>query len=303
MADGSSTTHETPLQPETPASPEGVLAAGTQRPFAPPPADGATESGSPEGQQPPRKLTLYGRLKKAAKALKHEVLAIYYAMHDPRTPWLPKAIAFVILAYALSPLDLVPDFIPVLGILDDLILLPALLWLAIWLLPHGVMEEARQRAHVEPFRPGRNWLVATFIAAMWVGCLEWLLWFLVNRYGTPLLKQYQLEAMVGLGAVCGIVFWIWMAGKIQKERKKQIQANRSAVLAKAGEEREAAAAAAAAMAEAAEAPHVDLEAALEGAAVAVIAGRRGGGGGGGSGDGDDLTRPLLAGDAAADDRV
>eukprot|EP00198_Chlamydomonas_reinhardtii_P003444 XP_001692780.1 predicted protein [Chlamydomonas reinhardtii] len=217
MADGSCTTHEAPLQPATPASPGNALAAAMPRPPTqppPPPADAAIGESSGGEQQPPRKLTLYGRLKKAAKDLKHEVLAIYYAMHDPRTPWLPKAIAFVILAYALSPLDLIPDFIPILGIIDDLILLPALLWLAIWLLPHGVMDEARQRAHVEPFRPGRNWLVATFIAGMWVACLEWLLWFLINRYGNAVLRQYQLEAMVGLGVVCAIAFWVWLAGKL-----------------------------------------------------------------------------------------
>ncbi|KAG2448047.1 hypothetical protein HYH02_007074 [Chlamydomonas schloesseri] len=290
MADGSCTTHEAPLQQENPAGPEGAMAAAP----APPPVADGDGSSNREQQAPPRKLTLYGRLKKAAKALKHEVLAIYYAMHDPRTPWLPKAIAFVILAYALSPLDLIPDFIPVLGIIDDLILLPALLWLAIWLLPHGVMAEARQRAHTEPFRPGRNWLVATFIAAMWVACLEWLLWFLVSRYGTPVMKQYILESMVGLGAVCAISFWIWIVGKVRKERKKQVQANRAAVLAKAADERGAAAAAAEAMAEAAAERHVDLEEALQGAAAP----RQSGGAGGGD-DGSDLTRPLLAAEAEA----
>ncbi len=64
-----------------------------------------------------------------------ESLALYYVARDPRTPWYAKLLAGAIVAYALSPIDLIPDFIPVLGLLDDLLLLPAAIWLAVRLVP------------------------------------------------------------------------------------------------------------------------------------------------------------------------
>ncbi|EFJ52614.1 hypothetical protein VOLCADRAFT_85776 [Volvox carteri f. nagariensis] len=169
----------------------------------------------------PHRLSWYQRLKKAAKALKHEVLAVYYAMLDPQTPFLAKALTCLVLAYALSPLDLIPDFIPVLGILDDLILLPLLIAAAIALLPPGVMEAARRRASQEPIRLSRNWPMAVCIAALWVACLEWLMYWLVNQYGNPVMRQYLPYGMVGLGAVCAGGFVVWLVGRVRKERTKQ----------------------------------------------------------------------------------
>ncbi|GLI67511.1 hypothetical protein VaNZ11_011715 [Volvox africanus] len=169
----------------------------------------------------PQRLSWYQRLKNAAKALKHEVLAVYYAMQHPQTPFLAKAIAFLVLAYALSPLDLIPDFIPVLGIVDDLILLPLLIAAAIALLPRGVMEESRRRAHEEPLRLARNWPMAVLIAALWVACLEWLMYWLVNRYGTPVMRQYLPYGMIGLGLVCAGGFAVWLVRRVRKERRKQ----------------------------------------------------------------------------------
>ena len=79
--------------------------------------------------QAPQRLGLLSWLKRAAKQLKKNVLALYYATQDPDVGWAPRVIAAFVLAYALSPMDLIPDFIPVLGIVDDLILLPGMLWL------------------------------------------------------------------------------------------------------------------------------------------------------------------------------
>ncbi|GIL57419.1 hypothetical protein Vafri_12651 [Volvox africanus] len=169
----------------------------------------------------PQRLSFYQRLKNAAKALKHEVLAVYYAMQHPQAPFLAKAIAFLVLAYALSPLDLIPDFIPVLGIVDDLILLPLMIAAAIALLPRGVMEESRRRAREEPLRLARNWPMAVLIAALWVACLEWLTYWLVNRYGTPVMRQYLPYGMIGLGLVCAGGFAIWLVRRVRKERRKQ----------------------------------------------------------------------------------
>lgn len=78
------------------------------------------------------------RFKAAVKQLKRDVLALYYAVHDPRTPLLSKLLPWLVLAYALSPLDLIPDFIPVLGFLDDMLLLPLGLWLSFKLIPAEV---------------------------------------------------------------------------------------------------------------------------------------------------------------------
>lgn len=86
------------------------------------------------------------RLKGWAKALRRDLHALYLAGRDPRVPWLPKLVAMLIAAYALSPIDLIPDFIPVLGYLDDLILVPAGIALAIHLIPPELMAQHRQRA-------------------------------------------------------------------------------------------------------------------------------------------------------------
>src|SRR3990170_596218 len=86
------------------------------------------------------------RLKTRARALKTEAYAIYLAARDPRTPWYVKALIFFVVAHTFSPIDLIPDFIPVLGYLDDLIITPGGIWLAVRLIPPDVMEEARATA-------------------------------------------------------------------------------------------------------------------------------------------------------------
>ena len=85
-------------------------------------------------------------LKTQARALKKEVFAVYLAAGDPRTPWYAKGLVLLIVAYTLSPIDLIPDFVPVLGYLDDLIIVPGGLWLAIRMIPAEVLLEARGRA-------------------------------------------------------------------------------------------------------------------------------------------------------------
>ena len=78
--------------------------------------------------------------------MKKEVFAVYLAAKDPRTPWYAKGLMILIVAYALSPIDLIPDFVPVLGYLDDLILIPGGIWLALQMVPPEVMMEARSTA-------------------------------------------------------------------------------------------------------------------------------------------------------------
>lgn len=91
-------------------------------------------------------MSLLPDLKRRAAALKADSYALYLVARDPRTPWYAKVLVGAVVAYALSPIDLIPDFIPVLGYLDDLIIVPAGLALAIRLVPGDVMTECRARA-------------------------------------------------------------------------------------------------------------------------------------------------------------
>lgn len=91
-------------------------------------------------------MTLLAELKQRARHLKAETFALYLAARDPRTPWYAKLLVAGIVAYAVSPIDLIPDFVPVLGYLDDLILIPLGIALAIKLVPHSVLAECRARA-------------------------------------------------------------------------------------------------------------------------------------------------------------
>jgi uncharacterized membrane protein YkvA (DUF1232 family) len=118
------------------------------------------------------------RLRDWARAIKRDVHALWLAAHDSRTPWYAKALALAIAAYALSPIDLIPDFIPVLGYLDDAILLPLAILLAVWLVPPDVMAEHRAAAARAEGRPVSR-AGAAFIVALWVlaaGALLWWLW-------------------------------------------------------------------------------------------------------------------------------
>ena len=117
------------------------------------------------------------RLKAWARALKRDVVALWLAARDPRTPLAAKLLAGAVAAYALSPIDLIPDFIPVLGYLDDLLLVPAGIWLAVRLIPAGLLEELRAAA-VARGRP-RSLAGAAAVAAVWfalAGLAGWL-WF------------------------------------------------------------------------------------------------------------------------------
>ncbi len=104
-----------------------------------------------------------------ARQLKRDTYALYLAARDPRTPWYAKAVAALVAAYAFSPIDLIPDFIPVLGYLDDVILVPLGIYLALKMVPPDVMAECRARAeHSRPAGKPKNWLAAAAIMAVWL---------------------------------------------------------------------------------------------------------------------------------------
>jgi uncharacterized membrane protein YkvA (DUF1232 family) len=105
-------------------------------------------------------------------------MVLWLAARDPRVPWRAKAVAGAVAAYALSPVDLIPDFIPVLGYLDDLIIVPAGILLALWLIPATVVEELRAEAARLDARP-RSRAGMVFIIAIWIASallLAWLFW-------------------------------------------------------------------------------------------------------------------------------
>jgi len=91
------------------------------------------------------------------------------AAHDPRTPWFAKTLALFVAAYAVSPIDLIPDFIPVLGYLDDLVIVPLGILMVVWLIPAEVMKEHREAADIATERPVSR-LAAGVIICIWVAC-------------------------------------------------------------------------------------------------------------------------------------
>jgi len=119
---------------------------------------------------------MLSRIKAWARDLKRDAHAIYLASRDPRVPWYAKAVAVAVAAYALSPIDLVPDFIPVIGYLDDLIIVPLGIWLVVSLVPDEVMVECRARADAAAQRPtSRAGMIA--IVVVWIAGAMALGWF------------------------------------------------------------------------------------------------------------------------------
>jgi uncharacterized membrane protein YkvA (DUF1232 family) len=109
------------------------------------------------------------RWKERVKALEREVYALYLAFRDPRIPWYVKAAMAAVVGYALSPVDLIPDFIPIIGLLDDLILVPLGIALVIRMTPREVLEDCRRRAEAElASKKPKIVAAAAFIALLWL---------------------------------------------------------------------------------------------------------------------------------------
>jgi uncharacterized membrane protein YkvA (DUF1232 family) len=125
---------------------------------------------------------LIAKLKAHASALKREIHALWFAYGDPRTPWLARFLIVCVIAYALSPIDLIPDPIPIIGHLDDLILLPLGIALAIRMIPDSVMADCRERARERNLNGPRHWkwVGAVFVIAAWLLVAIWI-WRLIYR--------------------------------------------------------------------------------------------------------------------------
>ena len=117
--------------------------------------------------------------KERALELKRETFALYFACRDPRVPWHAKVLAVGVVAYAFSPIDLIPDFIPVLGLIDDLILIPLGVIAVRALIPTAVLAECRERAiRMEAGPP--NWIAAGLIVAIWIALAVVLVYWLLS---------------------------------------------------------------------------------------------------------------------------
>ncbi len=124
---------------------------------------------------------MFDRAKAWARSIKRDVAALWLAARDPRTPRLAKYLAIALVAYALSPIDLIPDFVPVLGLLDDIVILPLGILLLLRMMPAGLMQDLRERAaRIEDLPASRAgllavlaiWLAAVVITALWIA--RWL---------------------------------------------------------------------------------------------------------------------------------
>lgn len=120
-------------------------------------------------------------LKRWAKRIKRDGVTLWFAGKHPETPWYAKALGLFVVAYALSPIDLIPDFIPVLGYVDDILLLPVLIWLTVKLLPTSVLTECRLQAD------------------------QWM----AEKRAKPISKAGALMVIV-LWIAVGIAFWTWV---------------------------------------------------------------------------------------------
>ncbi|NVM90973.1 YkvA family protein [Variovorax sp. UC74_104] len=130
---------------------------------------------------PPVSTSLSARLRGWARRLKRDGVTLWFACRHAATPWYAKALGMFVVAYALSPIDLIPDFVPVLGYVDDVLLLPGLIWLTIRLIPAPVLAECRERADAwmqsSGSRPTSRW-GAALVVAVWIAAVAgaWYLW-------------------------------------------------------------------------------------------------------------------------------
>ncbi len=127
-------------------------------------------------------MKLLPKLKEQASRLKRELHALWLAYSDPRTPWPARLLIVCIIGYALSPIDLIPDPIPIIGHLDDLILLPLAIALAIRMIPDSVMADCRERArHASLNKPSHwKWIGAASVVIVWLLIAMWI-WRLIHR--------------------------------------------------------------------------------------------------------------------------
>lgn len=114
------------------------------------------------------------KIKNKAQKLKKEIKTLYFAYKNPKTPIFPKLIIIFTIGYAMSPIDLIPDFIPIIGYLDDLIILPALIALSIKLIPKNIIENSRKEAEEKSIKLKDNWFFGVLFILIWLVILFYI---------------------------------------------------------------------------------------------------------------------------------
>ena len=130
-------------------------------------------------------MKFFQKFKVQARSLKTQLLVLYYVYRHPKTGVLPKVVITIALGYALSPVDLIPDFIPILGYLDDLVIIPALIMLAIKLTPLDVLNECRREAEENPVKMKTSWPAGIIILLIWILLIAGIIAFLQFRIKKP----------------------------------------------------------------------------------------------------------------------
>lgn len=123
------------------------------------------------------------KMKAWARTLKKQVFTLYFAYKDDRTSWFAKIFTAIVVAYAFSPIDLIPDFIPVLGLIDDIIIVPLGVLIALKLIPTEVLKDCEVKAEMllKNGRP-KNWLVGIIIIAVWLSISIWMIKMLYHLF-------------------------------------------------------------------------------------------------------------------------
>lgn len=123
-------------------------------------------------------MLLTEKIRNWARRIKRDGVTLWFAYRHPKTPFVAKVLSIFVVAYALSPVDLIPDFIPILGYVDDVLLLPALIWIAVRLIPTNVLEECRVKGDEWIAREGRkprNYWGALLVITLWI-TTGWAIW-------------------------------------------------------------------------------------------------------------------------------
>ncbi|WP_284642761.1 YkvA family protein [Paenibacillus silviterrae] len=118
---------------------------------------------------------MFETLKRQARTLKQHVFVLYLSYKDPRVPWYARLFTLLVVAYAFSPIDLIPDFIPILGYLDDLIIVPLGIYVAMKLIPQPVLQDCRAMAEeIRKQGKPKNWFTGALFIVIWIICAVWL---------------------------------------------------------------------------------------------------------------------------------
>ncbi|MDX1542956.1 MAG: DUF1232 domain-containing protein [Christiangramia sp.] len=128
---------------------------------------------------PKPRHTCLNNFRNWAARLKKELKALRIALADDLVPWYVKTLIIITVAYALSPVDLIPDFIPILGLLDDIIIVPVLIYLTVRLIPAGTMEHCRKQAEIRQLGKRKNWIAGGIIILLWLAIAVWVwMWWI-----------------------------------------------------------------------------------------------------------------------------